>query len=79
MCHTDAINIVTVNQRTTSSKGISTSYLVANDPPTYLVILHTTSGVSDPITATSKGGPSPTHPEWGSDLPPHRGTLLGGV
>ena len=64
MRHTDSFNIDTVNWPTrTIIKGIWSSYLVANDPPTHLVILLTTSCVVDPITATT-GGPSPTHPVW---------------
>ena len=54
------------------------SNLVANNPPTHLVILLITSGVVEPLAATS-GGSSPTHPVWCGDLPPHRRTLLGGV
>ena len=42
-----------------------------------MVILLTTMVIL--LTATTSGGPSPTHPVWGGVLPPHRGTLLGGV
>jgi len=76
-CDTNAIYVVSVDG-IARKEGLWGSNLVADDPPTHLVILLTTSSVSDPFTASS-GGPSPTHPEWGGDLLPHRGTLLGGV
>ena len=46
-------------------------------PPTHLNL----SCWCWPLTAarTISGGLSPTHSVWGGDLPPHRGTLLGGV
>jgi len=79
MCDTNSINIETVDWPTIArDKGLWISYGVANDPPTHLVILLTTSGVAETLTATS-GGPSPTHPEWGGVLPPHRGAVLGRV
>ena len=53
------------------------SQLVAKDRATHLVILLTTSRVSESLTVQTR--PSPTHPVWGGDLPPCRGTLLGGV
>ena len=62
----------------TGSIGVWKSNLVANNPATHLVILLATSGVIEPLTATS-GGSSPTHPVWGGVLPPHRGTLLRGA
>ena len=48
---------------------------LTDDRPTHLVILLTTSGVSEPLTGISCQ-PSPTH---SGDLLPHRGALLGGV
>ena len=68
----------TVRHDRSKVQGLWLSYLVADDPPTHLVILLTTSGVVDPLTATSSGS-SPTRPVWGGDLPPHRWTLLRGV
>ena len=78
MCHTDSLNIESVECKTSTIEGSWSSQLVTNDPPTHLVILHTTSGIVEPLTATS-GRPSPTRPVWGGVLPPHRGTLLEGV
>ena len=78
MRQTYPIKIVTVNRPTYTSECIWGAYLVANDPPTHLVILHTTSGVSEPFTA-SPNRSSPTHSKWGGDLLPHRGAKLGGV
>ena len=78
ICHAHSIKIATVNWPTRTTKCIWGAYLVANHPPTHLVILLTTSGVSESLTA-STGRSSPTHPVWGGDLLPHRGTLLGGV
>ena len=78
MCHTDSLNIESVECKTSTIEGSWSSQLVANDPPTHLVILLTTSGVSEPLTASTSRS-SPTHPVWGGDLLPHRGTLLGGV
>ena len=76
MCHTNSINIESVDA--IMREGIWRAYLVANDPPTHLVILLTTSGIAEPLTATSVG-PSTTYPVWGGDLLPYRGTLLRGV
>ena len=78
MCDTDTINIGIVDRLKRTLEAIWRSNLVASDPPAHLVILFTTSGVGDPITAAS-GRISPTHPVWGGVLPPHRRTLLGGV
>ena len=80
MCHANSVNILIIVDWPTRTvkKGLWMSYLVANDPPTHLVVLHTTCGVAEPLTATA-GGSSPTHSVWSGVLPPHRGTLLGGV
>ena len=78
MCDANSFNIMLVDSPCITTEGIWVSYLVANDPPAHLVILLTTSGVVDPLTVTTVGA-SPTHPVWGVVLPPHRGTLLGGV
>ena len=73
--HTYSVNIVSVNCWPTTTKCIWGAYLVADDPPTHLIILLTASGVSETLTA-SPSRSSPTHSEWGGDLLPHRGTLL---
>jgi len=77
-CDTNAIYIVSING-ITRKEGLWGSNLVADDPPTHLVILRTASSISDSLTAARGGGSSPTHPLWAGLLPPHRGTLLGGV
>ena len=76
-CDTNAVYVVSVDG--IAKEGLWGTNLVADDPPTHLAILHTTSSIGDSFTATSGDGSSPTHPEWGGVLPPHRGTLLGGV
>ena len=64
-CHTNSINIEGIDQSTgTPLEGLCISYLVANDPPTHLVILLTTSGVGDPsgsINTLYVEGVSVTH------------------
>ena len=77
-CDTNSINIGSVDRMTRTNKSPCLSKLVTNDPPTHLVILFTTSRVSDPLTATSVGSP-PTHPVWRGDLQPHVRTVLGGT
>ena len=78
MCNTYSIEIVSVNCSWTL-KRIWCAELVADDPPTHLIILFTTSSVVEPLTATRSSRSSPTHPVWGGDLFPRRGTLLGRV
>ena len=78
MRHTDSIHIVSVYRPTRTKESVCISQLVASDSPTHLVVLLTTSEVSDTLTVTTSG-PSSTYPVWSGDLPPHRGTLLGGV
>ena len=58
-CHT---NIEAVDCLT-RTEGICGTSLVANDPPTHLVIPFTASRVSESLTATNTT-PSPTHPVW---------------
>ena len=78
MCETNSFKIEIIYRNVRTSKRTWRSYLVADDPPTHLIVLLTTSSVVESLTA-STGGSSPTHPVWSGDLPPHRGTLLSGI
>ena len=79
MRDTYSIKIDTVNWQMLTKEGTWRTYLVADDPPTHLVILLTTSGIVEPLTTTLKDWSSPTHSVWGGDLLPHRGTSIIGV
>ena len=69
-CHTHSIDVGSTNT-------VRPPYLVASDPPTHLVILLTTSAITESLT--DRCSVSPTHSVWGGDLLPHGGTLLGGI
>ena len=59
MCDTNAIDVVSVDR--IAKEGLWGFNPVADDPPTHLVILYTTSAVGDPLTAAGGDGSSPTH------------------